>query len=103
MPLVMRTPLLRAGAARFAGLLADRRNDTEAADEQLEAATRELRAIDAPFVLAQVLLEHAELLHADGRDEATAPLLREATEIFTRLRATPYLDRAQALGAGVVP
>jgi len=101
MPPVMRTPLLRAGAARFAGLLAERRSDTEAADEQLEAATRELRAIDAPFVLAQVLLEHAELLHADGRDDEAAAPLTEAIEIFTRLRATPYLDRAQALGAGV--
>jgi predicted ATPase/class 3 adenylate cyclase len=103
MPPVMRTPLLRAGAVRFAGLLAERQNDTKTADEHLEAATRELREIDAPFVLAQVLLEHAELLHAQGRDEAGAPRLSEATEIFTRLRATPYLDRAQALGAAVVP
>ena len=101
LPPVMRIPLLRAGAARFAGLLAERQNDTKTADEQLEAATRELRAIDAPFVLAQVLLEHAELLHAKGRSEAAAPLVGEATDIFTRLRATPYLQRAQALGAGV--
>jgi hypothetical protein len=34
---------------------------------------------------------------------AAGSKLGEATEIFTRLRATPYLDRAQALGAGVVP
>ena len=101
LPPVMRSPLLRAGAARFAGLLAERRNDTESADEQLEAATRELRAIDAPFALAQVLLEHAQQLHADTRDEHAAPLLAEATETFTRLRATPYLERAQALGVGV--
>jgi hypothetical protein len=47
-----------------------------------------------------VLLEHAELLHADRRDEAGAPLLGEAIEIFTRLRATPHHDRAQALSAG---
>ena len=53
-------------------------------------------------MLAQVLLEHAELLHADRRDEAGAPLLGEAIEIFTRLRATPHHDRAQALSAGVV-
>lgn len=42
-----------------------------------------------PFVLARVLLERAELLHADRRDEAGAPLLGEAIEIFTRLGATP--------------
>ncbi len=103
MPPVMRTPLLRAGAARFAGLLAERQKDAKTADEQLEAATRELRGIDAPFVLAQVLLEHAELLHSEGRDDDAAPPLSEAFEIFTRLRATPYLQRAQAIGAGVMP
>ncbi len=97
MPPVMRTPLLRAGAARFAGLLAKRHGDTKTADEHLEAATRALRAIDAPFVLAQVLLEHAELLHGDGRNDEAATLLGEATEIFTRLQATPYLERAQTL------
>ena len=68
MPPAARSPLLRAGAARFTGLLAARRGDTNTADEQLTEATSELREIDAPFVLAQVLLEHAELHHADGRD-----------------------------------
>ena len=98
---VMRSPLLRAGAARFAGLLAARRGELKTADQQLLAATRELREIEAPFVLAQVLLEHAELLHRGGRDDEVAPLLAEATEIFTRLRAAPYLERSQALEAGV--
>ncbi len=97
MPPVMRTPLLRAGAERFAGLLAKRRGDTKTADEHLEAATGALRAIDAPFVLAQVLLEHADLLHGDGRNDEAATLLGEATETFTQLRATPYLDRAERL------
>ena len=97
MPPARRSPLLRAGAARFTGLLAAQHGDTNIADEQLTEATRELRVIGAPFILAQVLLEHAELHHADGRDDAAAPLLAEATEIFTRLHATPYLDRAETL------
>ncbi len=101
LPPVMRSPLLRAGAARLAGLLAGQRGDTRTADEHLDAAARELREIDAPFVLAQVLLEHAEQRHAETRDEDAAPLLAEATEIFTRLRATPYLQRAQAIAAGI--
>jgi class 3 adenylate cyclase/tetratricopeptide (TPR) repeat protein len=101
LPLGMRSPLLRAGAARFAGLLAGRQGDITTADEHLDAATRELREIDTPFVLAQVLLERAEQRHAEARDEDAAPLLSEATEIFIRLRATPYLQRAQAIGAGV--
>jgi tetratricopeptide (TPR) repeat protein len=96
-----RSPLLRAGAARFAGLLAAKHADTTTADEHFDKATRELREIDAPFVLAQVLLEQAQHLHADGRNEHAAPLLAEATEILTRLRATPYLQRAQPLVTGV--
>ena len=101
LPPGLRSPLLRVGAARFAGLLAARHGDTATADEHLDNATRELREIDAPFVLAQVLLQHAEQVHAHGRDEHAAPLLAEATEIFTRLRATPYLQRARTLGAQV--
>jgi hypothetical protein len=81
--------LLCAGAARLEGLLAERRGDAKTADERLAAATRQLREIGTPFVLGQVLLEHAELLlAADGEDEAT-PLLNEATQIFSALRATP--------------
>ena len=101
LPPAMRSPLLRAGAARFAGLLAARRADTKTAAELLDAATFVLREIDVPFVLAQVLLEHAELNHADGRDDEAAPLLAEATSIFTQLRATPHLERAQRLGIEV--
>ena len=100
-PPATRSPLMRAGAARLAGLLAQRRGDEHGADERLTAATRELREIEAPFVLAQVLLEHAELLSQTGRDDDAAPLLAQATEIFTRLRATPWLERARALGTGV--
>jgi hypothetical protein len=97
----MRSPMLRAGAARFAGLLAQRRGELRTADERLAAAVRELRQIEAPFVLGQVLLEHAELLRASARDEEAVPLLTEATEIFERLRAMPWVERAQALGTRV--
>jgi class 3 adenylate cyclase/tetratricopeptide (TPR) repeat protein len=97
LPPALRSPLLRAGAARFAGLLAARRGDRDAADERLSAAERELRAIESPFVLGQVLLEHAELLRAGGRAQDAAPALAEAMEIFTVLRATPWVERAAAL------
>ncbi len=97
----MRSPLLRAGAARLRGLLAQRRGDLKLADERLAAATRELREIEAPFVEAQVLLEHAELLSAAGREDEAAPRLAEAIAIFERLRAGPWLARAQALATGV--
>ncbi|HEX4011565.1 MAG TPA: adenylate/guanylate cyclase domain-containing protein [Solirubrobacteraceae bacterium] len=86
LPPAQRSPLIRAGAARFEGLLAARRDDSRTAQERLSAAIRELRAIDAPFVLAQVLLEQAEL--RGDADEA-----EEAQAIFERLRATPWLER----------
>ena len=79
------------------GLLAARHGDAKQADEHLADAIRELREIDAPYVLAQVLLERAELMHAEGSAHDTASLLNEATEIFARLRATPCLERAQEL------
>ena len=98
----MRSPLLRAGAARFEGLLAQRHGDLDKADERLAAAARELRAIDAPFALGQLLLDHAEVLYAAGRNDDAARLTAEAVTIFERLRATPWLARAQALGTQVV-
>ena len=98
----MRSPLLRASAARFEGRLAQRHGDLDKADERLAAAARELRAIDAPFALGQLLLDHAEVLYAAGRNDDSARLTAEAVTIFERLRATPWLARAQALGTQVV-
>jgi len=96
-----RSPVLRAGAARFAGLLALQRGEAKAADERLLSALRELREIEAPYLLGQVLVERAELLASVGRDDDAAPLVAEATAIFERLRATPWLERARAVTAHV--
>jgi class 3 adenylate cyclase/tetratricopeptide (TPR) repeat protein len=100
LPPTMRSPLMVASAARFAGLLAQRRDDPETAERYLTDAQRELRGIEAPFILAQVLLEHAELRHAGARPDEADELLAEATEIFTRLRARPWLERARAMQGG---
>ncbi len=89
LPPALRSPLLRAGAARFAGLLAARGATPRPQTSAWPQPSRELREIEAPFVLAQVLLEHAELLLAAGRDDEAASPLAEAIEIFSRLRATP--------------
>jgi class 3 adenylate cyclase/tetratricopeptide (TPR) repeat protein len=101
LPQARRSPLLRAGAARFEGLLALRRDDAARAEELLALALRELRTIEAPFVLGQVLLDRGELLVGAGREDEAAPDLAEAADIFTRLRATPWLERVQAVRAGV--
>ena len=47
-----------------------------------------------PFYLAVTLLEHAELT---GNEESLA----EAREIFERLEAKPWLERAARVGAEV--
>jgi class 3 adenylate cyclase/tetratricopeptide (TPR) repeat protein len=98
-PPSLRPPLLRAAAARFEGLLATRRGEVRTAEERLAAAARELREVGAQFLLAQVLVEHAELLAGAGRQDEATPLLAQATEVFTRLGAKPYLERAQQLEA----
>ncbi len=97
LPPALRSPLLRANAARFAGLLAARRGDARAADERLAAATRELRDIEARFVLGQALLDHAELLQGTDQVEEAAPLLTEARAIFGQLGARPWLERVDRI------
>jgi hypothetical protein len=46
------------------------------------------------FYLAVTQLEYAEWLARQGRAEAAEPLLTEAREIFERLGARPWLERA---------
>jgi hypothetical protein len=96
LPAALRSPLLAAGAARLAAALAQRHDDPESADRHLTAAVLRLREIEAPFALGQVLLEHAELLLAGGREAEASALLSEAEAIFERLRARPWHERAQA-------
>jgi hypothetical protein len=57
------------------------------------AAVGLFRELEMPFWLAVTLLEHGEATGAE-------PLLAEAREIFERLGATPWLDRAGGLPAG---
>ena len=99
LPRAQRAPLLRAGAARLTGLLADRRDDPERAEAALHDAARALDGLEAPFTLAQILTERAEILHALGRPADATPLITRATTIFQQLRATPWLERAGAVGS----
>jgi hypothetical protein len=54
------------------------------------------RTLGTPFWEAVVLLERAELLTRDGRESEAEPLVAEARETFERLRAKPWLERADA-------
>ena len=90
-----RSPLVDAQLARYDAHVAARRSDPEAADRRFRNAAELLREVGARFMLAVVLLDHAELLAA--RDNTGAePLLAEAREIFERLGAAPWLERADA-------
>jgi hypothetical protein len=79
------SPYLAAHARRFRARMAD---DSAG----LAAAADQFRSLGLPFWLAVTLLEHAE---ASG-DESQ---LVEAREIFEELKAGPWLDRADSIGA----
>ncbi len=101
MPPVLRAPLFRATSARFEGLLAARRGDPPAAGQQLSAAVRVLREIEARPHLGQVLLELAEALGAAHDLDGAQAALEEAQAIFRDLGARPWLERAGDLEARV--
>ncbi len=91
------TPSLRAIGARFSARRAALKGDGETAAAGFAAAAGIFREIEMPFELAVVLLEHAEWLTGTDGSEDVGPLVREAGEIFERLRATPYVERLRRL------
>ena len=102
LPLGRQPQFLRAQASRFRGRLAALRQDVAEAERGFKGAAGLFREIAVPFFLAVVELEHAEWLSELGRRDESEPLLVEAREIFERLGATPWLERAGArVGAEV--
>jgi predicted ATPase len=93
------TPFLRANGRRFRALLDIRRGTTKDVDGHFRAAALEFRELGTQFWLAMTLLEHAEWLAREGRTDDAAPVLAEAREIFERLGARPWLERADRLAA----
>ena len=63
---------------------------------ELREAERLFRDLAAPYYLACVQTERAELLLAAGRRDEADALLAEARAVFERLRATPWLDRVDS-------
>jgi hypothetical protein len=100
-PVGLRPPFLAAVVHRFRARLA---GDDPAADASFTAAAAQLRALELPFHLAVVLLEHGEWLTAQGRRGDAEPFLAEARETFERLGAKPWLERTDGqLPAGREP
>ncbi len=65
-------------------------------EQRLKSAAATFRELGLPFWLAVTLLEHGEWLTGQGRTDDAESLLAEAREIFERLEATPWLERAGA-------
>jgi tetratricopeptide (TPR) repeat protein len=82
------TPFLQANAVRLRARLEAARG-TDGMGERLLSAAALFREFGMVFSLAVTLLEHAELT---GDEESLA----EAREIFERLEAAPWLERASA-------
>jgi hypothetical protein len=96
LPVGLRPPLLEATARRFRAHLA---GDDAGADRDFTAAAAKLRALELPFHVAVVQLEHAEWLNRQGRYTDAGPFLPEARDVFERLGATPWMQRLDAAGA----
>ncbi len=94
MPQGLRPPLLEATAERFRAHLAA---EDPGADRHFTAAAAQLRALELPFHLAVVQLEHGEWLVARGHPDDARPLLAEARDTFERLEAQPWLDRLDSV------
>jgi len=95
LPPAAATPTIRAHADRFDALLAARRGDLDHADRLLTRAAALLASVVRPFERAKVLLDHGELLAGSLRASEAAPLLREAADVFSGLRAGPWRLRAE--------
>jgi predicted ATPase/class 3 adenylate cyclase len=91
-----RPPSLRGQSARFRALLAAAQGRHDSVEQGFKTAAAIFREHGLVFNLAATQLEHGEWLREQGRDDAAEPLLAEAREIFQRLEATPWLERATA-------
>src|SRR5581483_11034771 len=92
-----RPPLLRAQAARFQARLAAARGEHAAVEQGFKTAEAVLREHSLTFHLAVTELEHGEWLAGRGEDAEAEILVAEAREIFERLEARPWLERADAV------
>jgi class 3 adenylate cyclase/tetratricopeptide (TPR) repeat protein len=91
---VDRTPFLDAHHARLGARLAARRGTPDPEGSESTRAAAIFRALGMPFHLGVTLLEHGEQLTEQGRRDEAEPLIGQAREIFERLRAAPWLERA---------
>ncbi|HEX6344694.1 AAA family ATPase [Umezawaea sp.] len=69
--------------------------EPDAAEDRFRTALADPLGEQWPFERAQVLLDHGEWLRRRRRIAEARPVLTAANEVFRRLGARPWLDRAQ--------
>jgi tetratricopeptide (TPR) repeat protein len=98
-----RIALIGAQRLRCRGLLDAHRGDQANAERSLSEAVTMLRAVGDPYALARSLLDHGSILSALGRPGDATAALQEARTLFEELRATPWIERTDAMLAPLVP
>ena len=93
------TPFYRGLRARFRGRL----ETGPAAAAYFREAEAVYEALGTPFFLAVTQLEHAESLESVGPSDEAGALRAAAREVFERLGAQPWLERADRSPAGERP
>jgi hypothetical protein len=100
-PSNVRVPIGISGQlVRALGVLQAHRGQPEAEATHGDAIVQ-MRRAGSPFPLARGLLDLATLLTDLHRPDEAAPLLQEAASIFSPLRATPWIERTEALMSSV--
>ena len=92
-------PSLGGLRLRYKARLAAARGETDGVEHAWRAAAEIFREAEIPFHEAVCRLELAEWLQSNGQDARSAEPLRDARAIFQRLKARPWLERAERAGA----
>lgn len=99
-----RPRFLQAHSLRFRGRMAARRDDAEQAERNFASAVALFRELGLPFYLAVTLVEQGEWLSTQTRLDEVVVVAGEASEIFERLQAAPWLERvARTLSPSLEP
>ena len=94
---VRTTRPLMATYERLAGVVAALGGDPDEAIGHFAASLPPMRSLGWPLWLAELLLDYADALCADGRADEAAPLVAEARELLEQLGAVRLLPVVEAL------
>jgi tetratricopeptide (TPR) repeat protein len=95
-------PALDAEAARARALLAVHDGRSDEAEQWFRRSIDLFRELSTPFLLARAQLQYAEWLSSAGRAEDAIRFRDEAAKLFERLRAEPWLRRAEKSQEGAL-